>query len=400
MLLFWAHNSMASTAAIGSEIRHWLSRRIQINRMEIAGSFGDIGTDLPLLVGVILTAQMDSASVLIMFGLMQLAAAFTFGVPMPVQPLKVVAALVIAGGIPASLVLGGGLAIGIVMALLTLSRAISWLAKAIPEEVVRGIQFGLGLKLATIALTDYVANDGVVGYVLAGVCVTIVLLLHNNRRFPAALVVIALGLAYMLVHEMRPGLFAHSFGLALPKLYAPTSADIWQGLLVLGLAQLPLSLGNSILATQRLAADYFPQRRIVASHIAWSYSAMNLVTPFFSGMPVCHGSGGLAGHYGFGARTGGSVLIYGLFYLVLGLFFSGGFAGVIQIFPLPVLGVILLFEAVYLMLTVRYVTDKKRALFITLFVGLLANSLPYGYLIGLIAGWVTVELSRFLSTRK
>jgi len=391
---------MASTAAISSGIWLWLSKRIHLNRMELAGGFGDIGTDLPLLVGVMLTTQMDSASVLIMFGLMQLAAAFSFGIPMPVQPLKAVAALVIAGGIPAPLVFGGGLAIGIVMAVLTATRAIEWLARAIPEEAVRGIQFGLGIKLASIALLDYVPNDGAAGFVLAGICIVIVLLLRNNRRLPAALVVIALGMTYTLIFRLNPGLFAGSFGFALPVWHVPSFSDVWQGLLVLGFAQIPLSLGNSILATQRLAADYFPQKRIGVTGISWSYSAMNLIAPFFSGMPVCHGSGGLAGHYGFGARTGGSVLIYGLFYLTLGLFFSGGFTGIIQVFPLPVLGVILLFEALYLMLTLRSVSDDNYSLFTTLFVGLLANGLPYGFLIALITGWALIALRRRLAGSK
>jgi xanthine/uracil/vitamin C permease (AzgA family) len=297
-------------------------------------------------------------------------------------------------------VFGGGLAIGIVMAVLTLTRAIEWLARAIPEEAVRGIQFGLGLKLATIALRDYVAGEGSGGILLGGVCITIVLLLRQSRRIPAALVIITLGVAYALSFRLNPAVFAGSFGLAFPSLHIPTPSDIWQGLLVLGLAQIPLSLGNSIFATQRLAADYFPDKRVGVSKIGLSYSLMNFVAPFFSGMPVCHGSGGMAGHYGFGARTGGSVLIYGLFFLALGLFFSGGFTEIIQVFPLPVLGAILLFEAVYLLLTVRHVAGDNYALFTTLLVGLLANGLPYGFLVALIVGWLMGAARRQLQLQQ
>ena len=391
--------AMLSTPT-GNPLWLWLSRRIQLNRMELAGSFGDIGTDLPLLVGIILTAQMDSASVLIMFGLMQVSAAFTFGMPMPVQPLKAVAALVIAGGISAPLVLGAGLAIGLTMAVLSVTRLIDWLARAIPEEVIRGIQLGLGLKLATIALGDYVISDGLPGYVLAVVSAAIVLTMRKNRRFPAALIVIGLGVIYTLCTRLDIGVFAHSLGFSLPKLHVPAAGDMWQGFLLLGLAQLPLSLGNSILATQRLAKDYFPERPLSVTRISLSYSAINIITPFFSGMPVCHGSGGLAGHYAFGARTGGSALLYGLFYLTLGLFFSTGFAEIIQVFPLPMLGVILLFESIYLILTLRRVLDRRFGLFTTVLIGLMANGLPYGFLVALIAGWVMVATIRYWQGRK
>src|SRR5205823_12080891 len=112
------------------------------------------------------------------------------------------------------------------------------------------------------------------------------------------------------------------------------------------LPQIPLSLGNSILATRQIGEDLFPQTRLTVRKIGLTYSLMNLVNPFFSGIPTCHGSGGMVGHYTFGARTGGSVVIYGSIYLVLGVFFSHAFSTAVYLFPLPVLGVILLFEEI------------------------------------------------------
>lgn len=372
---------------------------IRFDRMELAGAFGDIGTDLPLLVGVILTARMDTASVLIGFGLMQILSALIYGIPMPVQPLKAVAALVIAGGISAPVVLGGGLAIGACMLLLTVTGAIDWLVRVIPAEVIRGIQFGLGLKLASIALGNYVASDGWAGYTLAAVCLGIVLLMRNVRRFPAALVVVGIGIIYALIFKSGALDGLRPFGFALPQLHTPAPSDIWQGFILLALAQIPLSLGNSILATQSLAHDYFPERKVGVRKIGFTYSLMNIALPFASGMPCCHGSGGLAGHYAFGARTGGSVLIYGLLYLLSGLFLSGGFAGMIQAFPLPVLGVILLVEALYLMLTLKHVVGIRNGLFIALLVGLIANGLPYGFLVGLLVGTALSYLYRLWPAR-
>jgi MFS superfamily sulfate permease-like transporter len=113
---------------------------------------------------------------------------------------------------------------------------------------------------------------------------------------------------------------------------------------------------------------------------------MNLVSPFFSGVPTCHGSGGIAGHHAFGGRTGGSVVIYGALYLSLGLFFGGGFQSAVKLFPLPVLGVILLFEALALMRLVRDMLANAADFFVVLLVGLIAFGLPYGYVIGVVFG--------------
>jgi MFS superfamily sulfate permease-like transporter len=113
---------------------------------------------------------------------------------------------------------------------------------------------------------------------------------------------------------------------------------------------------------------------------------VNLVAPFFSGIPVCHGCGGLAGHYAFGARTGGSVIIYGSFYVILGMFFSRVFEQLIEVFPQPILGVVLLFEALTLMTFVADQAGDKRGFTIALLVALLAFTLPQGFLFGLLVG--------------
>ena len=172
----------------------------------------------------------------------------------------------------------------------------------------------------------------------------------------------------------------------MPKWHVPRPSDIWTGFLLLALPQVPLSIGNSILATVQITHDLFPSRPLKVRQVGFTYAIMNLVNPFLSGVPTCHGSGGMAGHYTFGARTGGSVVIYGLFYLCFGLFFSRGFAQLVQVFPLPILGVILVFEALTLLLLARDMTGRKQDFAIVLLVGLLANGLPYGYLIGLVMG--------------
>ena len=363
--------------------------RIRFDRNEVAGAFGDLGTDLPLLVGVIAASGIDSASVLILFGLMQIFTGLWYRMPMPVQPLKAFAALVIAQKIPGRVIFGGGLAIGISMFLLSITGLIDILARLVPKAVVRGIQFGLALQLATLALAKYVGSDGAAGYVLAVAAFVVTVVLFGNRRWPAALIVIALGVGYALVFKLDLATARRAVGLHFPAWHLPQLADVVMGAVLLALPQIPLSLGNSIMATKQVAHDLFPEREPLAiKRISLTYALMNLVNPFFGGFPVCHGSGGIVGHYAFGARTGGSVIIYGGLFMVMGLFFSQGFADVVQIFPLPVLGVLLLFEALSLAKLLRDISGSPANLLVALLVGLLCAGLPYGYLVGLVVGTV------------
>ena len=359
---------------------------IRFDRNELAGAFGDIGTDLPLIVGMILVAGLDGASALVMFGAMQIFTGLRYGIPMPVQPLKAMAALVIAQKLSGPVLFGGGLAIGVIMLVFTVTGLIEWLARVVPKTAVRGIQFGLGLQLAMLAVRDYVRADGTAGYVLAAIGFVITIVLMGNRRFPAALFVIALGVLYACLFKIDFTALRHGPGFCLPRLQPLSRQDVLTGLIVLAVPQIPLSLGNSILATRQLAEDYFPERRLSIRTIGFTYSVMNLVNPWFGGIPTCHGSGGMAGHYTFGARTGGSVVIYGSLYLALGLFFSGSFAQVIQVFPRPILGVMLAFEGLAMLLLVRDIANSKTDLLIAVLVGLIAVGFPYGYVIGLILG--------------
>lgn len=123
---------------------------------------------------------------------------------------------------------------------------------------------------------------------------------------------------------------------------------------------------------------------------------MNLLSPLAGGIPVCHGAGGMVGHYTFGGRTGGSVIIYGMLYVVLGLFFGQGFNQLINVFPLPVLGTILLFEGIALIMLTGDTVSVRKDFMLAIMVGLMAFGLPYGFAIALVAG---VLLYHFMPDR-
>lgn len=363
-------------------MKHW----VQFNRNELSGSFGDIGTDFPLIVGMVLASNLDVASVFVMFGLTQILTGIVYGLPMPVQPLKAMAVLVIAQNIQSSVLFGAGFAIGLVMLVLSLSGALNWLAVKIPACVVRGIQFGLGLSLASLALTKYVPSMGYDGYALALISLVIMVALLGNRRFPPGIFVIGLGLLYAIFFKVDLNSLSSGIGLRLPQFSLPGAGDILAGFFLLALPQLPLSISNSVIATSKTVHDLFPERKISVKKIGMTYALINLVVPFFKGIPVCHGCGGLAGHYALGGRTGGSVIIYGSVLAVIGLVFSQAFHQVIQFFPQPILGIVLFFEALTLMLFIRDQAQNKRDTAIALLVALVCLTLPQGYVTGLIIG--------------
>ncbi len=364
---------------------------IQFNRNELAGSLGDLGVAIPLLTAMMITNKLDPASVLILFGLMHILTGFWFGLPMPVQPLKAMAAIMLTTKLPKSYLFGAGLVVGAFFTILALTNLTNKLDK-IPKSVIRGIQFGLGINLVLIA-TGYMQNGGYLGWALSASGVVVVLLLYNNRRIPSALILLALGVVVSLFIGVPSNLLS-GIGLNLPKFFIPSSNDILQGTTLLALPQIPLSLGNSILATSLLTIDLFPQKRMSTRKLSLTYGVMNLVSPFFSGVPVCHGAGGLSGHYRFGGRTGGAVVIIGVVFLVMGLFFSNVIQDLLNIFPLALLGVLLFFASLELILLIKDTSAKRNDFLVAILVGLAAAGLPYGYLIGLVGGlilWYVLE---------
>jgi MFS superfamily sulfate permease-like transporter len=273
------------------------------------------------------------------------------------------------------------------MLVFALTGTLDWLTRVVPKEVIRGIQFGLGITLATLALKDYVSADAGFGYVLAILSVALLLVFRRQKKVPAPLIVIAVGVVYALV-RMRLHGGEPIVGLSLPKLTVPTRTDFEQGALLLALPQIPLSLGNSVIATSQTSRDLFPERAVSVRKIGITYGVMNLIAPFFGGLPVCHGCGGMVGFYGFGARTGGAPIIYGSLYVLIGAIFAPGFLHVINVFPKPVLGVILLFEAIGLMMFLRDIALDRSALWIALIVALISACAPLGFLSALVAGTV------------
>lgn len=76
---------------------------------------------------------------------------------------------------------------------------------------------------------------------------------------------------------------------------------------------------------------------------------------YFSLWCPSHGSGGLAGQYRFGARTGLSIVFLGICKLLIGILFGSSLVGLLQFFPHSILAVMLFVSGAELAMASRYV---------------------------------------------
>src|SRR4029077_11964390 len=90
---------------------------------------------------------------------------------------------------------------------------------------------------------------------------------------------------------------------ALAKL---TWNDVLIGAVFLALPQVPLTLGNAVIAITEENNRLFPNRPVSEAKIATSTGLMNIVSAGVGGVPMCHGAGGMAGDHYVGARDGGA----------------------------------------------------------------------------------------------
>ena len=219
------------------------------------------------------------------------------------------------------------------------------------------------------------------------------LLFLDSKKFPAGLLVVAFGLILGLLLGKPGQLSDVKLGFNIPQIFPagfPTRLDFTLALLILVLPQLPMTLGNAVIANADLSAQYFGEdsRKVTYRALCISMALANLATFFLGGMPLCHGAGGLAAHYRFGARTAGSNIIIGLIFIVLAVFLGVHALPLVNLLPMSVLGVLLLFAGSQLSLTIIDLSQRKD-LFVTLFmVGVtLALNLAVGFVIGFILAY-------------
>ena len=358
----------------------------RFDRHEIAGSLGDLGTFLPLLVAMSAQNGLDFSAALFFAGLFNLITGMTFAIPMAVQPMKAIAAIALTQGMSAPQIVAAGAGVSLVVLLLGVTGLIGWVNRAIPKSVVRGLQLALGLSLVVKGLElvssthAWLAPDSHLTALLAAV---IVFASGSFRKVPAALTLFCAGL--VLAVWKSPGIGAGlNLGLTFPHFQPPSWGDFLAAFPRAALPQIPLTILNSVIAVCALSIDLFPTRPAQPRRVAVSVGAMNLVGAWFGAMPMCHGAGGLAGQYRFGARTNGAVLFLGTAKMLVAVLFGASLMALCRLFPHSILGVMLAISGIELALVCRDQRARSEALPMLVTAGIcLGSDFLVGFAIGL-----------------
>ncbi|KAF6819524.1 sulfate transporter [Colletotrichum sojae] len=321
---------------------------------EVSGALGDLGTLLPLMIALAVQGSIYLDSTLVFSGIFNVVTGAVFGIPLPVQPMKAIAAAAISRSEDSGMrtVMAAGQWVSLAVLIMSITGLLHWVTRNVPVPVVKGIQLGAGLSLVMAAgsslLRDLHWTHPVLDNRLWALAAFLVLIFTQGLpRFPYALYIFILSLAFAFAsiltgddhgphdlpwfHVWAPHLLHWNFNWFM---YKPLSMAI---------GQLPLTTLNSVIAVSALAADLLPDMPTpTVTAMGMSVGVMNLVGTWFGAMPVCHGAGGLAAQYRFGARSGASVIMLGLFKIVLGVVFGSTLLGLLSHYPKSLLGVMVI----------------------------------------------------------
>ncbi len=381
-------------------------RDYEFSRTEFAGSLGDLGTLVPLSIALIVINGLNATSVFLMVGLFYIGTGLYYRLPIPVQPLKVVAAVAIASQMDAATIAASGYLMGAILLFIAATGIVNALARFFTKPIVRGIQLGLGFILMSKGIAfigkDELLINGAKGSAVAwnisqntlvGVLgVLLVMLLLTNKRLPAAIAVILFGLVVSALSG-AVGEVSFSMGFEPVSLFLPDRAVLLNALILLVIPQIPLTVGNAIMGTTDTARKLFGEektKRSTFKSFAASMGLANIGAGAVMGMPMCHGAGGLAAHYRFGARTGGSNLMIGAIFVVIAVVFGKMAVSLLSLIPNSILGVLLLFAGLELAMLIKDVTEKKD-FFVAFFiagVGLATTNMGIAFIAGMIVLYV------------
>ncbi|CAO3570679.1 unnamed protein product [Mortierella alpina] len=351
---------------------------------ELSGSLGDLGTLLPIMLSLSLTGQVDLTASLIFGGLWNIVTGLMFRMPMCVQPMKSIAAIALTNHMSMGSVMSAGMGVSAVVMFLGITRTIHIVQKYTPMSVIRGIQLGTAISFGGKAAELIKQANSFGGdswtwdnnYEWACLAFIVVFIFYyRSKRIPTAMILFTVGLiiAFIKLYTKPPLNAAYpKIGVYGISVTVPTWEEFKHGFVSASLGQIPLTCLNSVIALAALAKDLFPERPAGTPAIAVSVGMMNLVGCFFGSIPYCHGSGGLAAQYRFGARTEVSIIILGLLKIFFGLFFGSSLSGLIASYPSAILGVMLFVSGIELGAVARTVNDgvvddqKRHANFIVM----------------------------------
>jgi len=327
---------------------------LRFGRGEWAGAFGDLGTLVPFLLAYITIVGIEPAGMLLAFGIAFVAAGAYFRTPFPVQPMKVIGAIAVTGAAQTAVITPpavavAALATGLIWLVIGATGTADRVARAVGRPVVLGITLGLGLAFM-LEGTRMMAT----GIWLAAPLLLLTILLLANRALLAMVLILAAGAAWAVLTEpaVAGALARIEVGVKPPAwpFHGLNWEAVFVGVVLLALPQVPLTLGNAVIAPVEFNNREFSDRPVTERKVAISTGIMNTVGSLIGAVPMCHGAGGMAAQFSFGARTGGAPVIIGVLLIVLALAFSESVAILLRLFPPPALGVMLFLAGIQLAL--------------------------------------------------
>jgi hypothetical protein len=351
---------------------------------EASGACGDLGTLIPHVIGAITVAGLAPAGVLSGFGIFLIATGLFYGLPLPVQPMKAVSAVILTGGLRPGEVAAAGVMIGVVLLVLSITGLVGRLARVIPQSVGAGLQLGLGLLMGVLGLKLMLEAPW-----LGFPALALLVLLSRMPRCPAAPIVLA---AAALAGWMTAGAVTQTEAAIAPNglhFVVPTEAEVWRSLQIAVLPQLSLTLTNAVIVTAGLSRELFPATGSIASerNLALSSGLANILLCPFGAMPMCHGAGGLQAQYRFGARTGLAPIILGIAVLVLAVGFADHAAVLFAVIPMGAVGALLTLAGADLAISRRLFDGKPSCWWVIGVTALVTATVNPA--LGLILGWTT-----------
>jgi len=307
---------------------------------ESSAAFADLGTFLPLMLGLVVVAGMDPVGLLYGFGLFALLTAAVYRRPIPVQPMKAVAAMGIAGLISADVLVATALLMGIILIGLSQTGSIGWLKRMIPKTVLHGMRLALAVNLLMVTI-DLGEPQWLGVMALLGA-----LLLLQLTRLSSISCVLIVAVGWVVFSNQNTVTWSYT-GWNWPQWIWPQWSDFQISVRDAVLPQLALTLTNALILTAVIAKDYFPDDsgRITEQRLALTSGVANFLLAPLGAMPMCHGAGGLAAHRALGSTTGLSIAVFGLFCLFLAGVFGASSYAILASIPSEVLVTLVIYAA-------------------------------------------------------
>jgi len=360
----------------------------RFDRMEWAGAFGDLGTLVPFVVAYIAVLGVDPFGVLFAFGVSLVVCGLYYKTPFPVQPMKAIGAVATTQAAQTATITAGAVyAASLVTGLIWLLLGLTGLTKRVTDLISRPVAIGIVLGLG-IGFMIEGSKLMAAGWIFSVALLLLTLLLLSNRVIPVMFLLLIGGAAVALFRDpqLLSALGAVRFEARLPSFALADLrwSDFVVGFVFLALPQVPLTLGNAVIAITEENNRLFPNRPVTERGVSISTGLMNVFGASVGGVPMCHGAGGMAGHVRFGARTGGASIILGCTLLLLAVFLSGSVQTIFAVIPREVLGVILFLTGAQLALgSCDFSKDKGERFATVVTAGLSVWNIGLAFVVGL-----------------